>query len=267
MASSAPARTSLRSPARSTPAVPRSMHHTKDGQPPYLTNLSDNLSGRDLGSGSLGRLGLLLGGVRLGVLPAPVPDTVQLRQARRADEEVDRGERVVDWRDDQRVADLWVGWLVASRHVGVRRSWSRGMPLAPRVTGDRPKMCGRCSGVVYEHGRQPRQATPSGSSPIGHSIVSARGLRVDSLRSSHGHRSLSHSPLPEPTHPDEARSGERDVLADRELVGRALEVLDAGSDEGPLGEGSPEEDGPVGWGGRGVGAGSAESGRSEIISS
>lgn len=42
----------------------------------------------------------------LGVLPAPVPHAVQLRDAGRADKEVDGRQRVVDGRDDERVADL-----------------------------------------------------------------------------------------------------------------------------------------------------------------
>lgn len=46
------------------------------------------------------------------------------------------------------------------------------------------------------------------------------------------------------THPNEAGSGESNVLAGGQLVGRSRQILDARSDQTPFGHRCPEEDGP-----------------------
>lgn len=73
---------------------------------------------------------------------------------------------------------------------------------------------------------------------------------------------------PGKTYPDESSCRQSDILAHTKLLGGSGKVLEPGSDEGPLGERCPEENGPDGRMGRLVVfsiSGRCDEGRTDVI--
>jgi len=96
------------------------------------------------------------------VVPLVVPDPVQLRETRRADEEVDGGEGVVDRGDDHRVPDLSVSGEIHAIHIGKRWDQYR----EDRRTQMKPVAASAMFWLVesFSAGR-PRSFSPAATSP------------------------------------------------------------------------------------------------------